>query len=277
MQAGTTGINAMRVYNVTKQGKDQDPDGIFIRKYVAELQNVPNEYIHEPNYMPLKMQKKYGVLIGNAVDKVSKAQSIINKNETSTNGSVYYPAPILDEKASARAAKDRLSTVRKQENTKLEAEQVYLKHGSRRSRDVGDRDGMKPKALSSSVKRVRIDRGQMSLMKSWISLPQEQSESKHENEVVDEHEESHEAKLIDNKKEPTSLEELSSNTQISLVASNASNSLKKNPSITSFLKEKDVSDKSPSIGKGWNCKTCTFLNEKPLALVCSMCRSVRQS
>ena len=30
MQAGTTGINAMRVYNVTKQGKDQDPNGVFM-------------------------------------------------------------------------------------------------------------------------------------------------------------------------------------------------------------------------------------------------------
>ena len=31
MQAGTTGINAMRVYNVVKQGKDQDPDGTSVR------------------------------------------------------------------------------------------------------------------------------------------------------------------------------------------------------------------------------------------------------
>ena len=51
MQAGTTGINAMRVYNVTKQGNDQDPNGDFIRKYVLELRNVPNEYIHEPGKM----------------------------------------------------------------------------------------------------------------------------------------------------------------------------------------------------------------------------------
>jgi deoxyribodipyrimidine photolyase len=30
MQAGTSGINAMRVYNVTKQSKDQDPKGVFM-------------------------------------------------------------------------------------------------------------------------------------------------------------------------------------------------------------------------------------------------------
>ena len=57
MQAGTTGINAMRVYNVTKQGRDQDPNGVFIRKYVPELRNVPNEYIHEPSNMPVSVQK----------------------------------------------------------------------------------------------------------------------------------------------------------------------------------------------------------------------------
>ncbi|EED93910.1 predicted protein, partial [Thalassiosira pseudonana CCMP1335] len=98
MQSGVTGINAMRVYNVTKQGKDQDPNGVFIRKHVPELRNVPVEYIHEPFGMPC----------------------------------VYYPAPIVDEKAAAKAAKDKLSGVRKQQSTKEEAEEVYLKHGSRR-------------------------------------------------------------------------------------------------------------------------------------------------
>ncbi len=37
MQSGSTGINTMRVYSVTKQGKDQDPQGTFIRRYVPEL------------------------------------------------------------------------------------------------------------------------------------------------------------------------------------------------------------------------------------------------
>ena len=46
MQAGTTGINAMRVYNVTKQGRDQDPSGTFIKRYVPELAPVPVKYVH---------------------------------------------------------------------------------------------------------------------------------------------------------------------------------------------------------------------------------------
>ena len=86
-----------------------------------------------------------------------------------------YPKPIVDEKKSAKVAKDRLAAVRKQETTKAEAEQVFLKHGSRRSRS-GDRDGNKPTALNRSAKRVKIDKGQTSLLNNWTtSSPQKQS------------------------------------------------------------------------------------------------------
>lgn len=48
MQSGVTGINSIRMYNPLKQSIDQDPDGKFIRRYVSELKNVPNSFIHEP-------------------------------------------------------------------------------------------------------------------------------------------------------------------------------------------------------------------------------------
>jgi len=169
MQAGTTGINAMRVYNVTKQGKDQDPNGVFIKKYVPELVAVPDEYIHEPHTMPVSVQKKCGVVIGDGKGSEKKTKGIFQTQQSTTTfptkDCVYYPSPIVDEKITAKSAKDKLSAVRKQDSTKREAEQVYLKHGSRRTN--GDRDGIKPKALSSKSKRIKVDNGQQSLLKSW--------------------------------------------------------------------------------------------------------------
>ena len=48
MQSGTTGINTIRMYSVIKQSYDQDPKGIFIKRWVPELKNLPDYLIHEP-------------------------------------------------------------------------------------------------------------------------------------------------------------------------------------------------------------------------------------
>ncbi|MDX1446711.1 deoxyribodipyrimidine photo-lyase [Lishizhenia sp.] len=48
MQAGTTGVNTVRLYNPVKQSKDHDPKGEFIKKWIPELREVPVEFIHEP-------------------------------------------------------------------------------------------------------------------------------------------------------------------------------------------------------------------------------------
>ena len=52
MQAGTTGISALRIYSPIKQVLDQDPEGLFIRQWVPELTNVPDGFIAEPHRMP---------------------------------------------------------------------------------------------------------------------------------------------------------------------------------------------------------------------------------
>lgn len=64
MQAGTTGVNTIRIYNPVKQSKDHDPEGVFIRKWVTELQEVSNAYIHEPWLMPMMEQQMTGFELG---------------------------------------------------------------------------------------------------------------------------------------------------------------------------------------------------------------------
>lgn len=48
MQAGVTGINAIRVYNPVKQSKEKDVDGKFIKKWIPELSKINSAFIHEP-------------------------------------------------------------------------------------------------------------------------------------------------------------------------------------------------------------------------------------
>ena len=60
MQAGTTGINAIRIYNPIKQSYDHDEKGIFIKKWVKELEFHTKEDIHEPwNVPPMLKQMNY--------------------------------------------------------------------------------------------------------------------------------------------------------------------------------------------------------------------------
>eukprot|EP00927_Polykrikos_kofoidii_P065935 TRINITY_DN61629_c0_g1_i1.p1 TRINITY_DN61629_c0_g1~~TRINITY_DN61629_c0_g1_i1.p1 ORF type:complete len:685 (-),score=74.13 TRINITY_DN61629_c0_g1_i1:92-2146(-) len=70
MQAGTTGVD-MRCYAVTKQAKEHDPKGVFIRKYVAELTEAPVALVHEPWKWPAVDSKGYPARI---VDELKTSQ-----------------------------------------------------------------------------------------------------------------------------------------------------------------------------------------------------------
>ena len=64
MQSGTTGINALRMYDPVKQGYDHDPEGTFVRTWVPELANVKSPLIHEPwKLSPLELREA-GIEIG---------------------------------------------------------------------------------------------------------------------------------------------------------------------------------------------------------------------
>ena len=102
MQSGTTGINTMRIYNPVKQGYDHDSAGLFIRQYVAELEDVPGAFIHEPWLWP-------------------------------DAALLPYPPPIVDCASAAKAARDALYIVRKNPEHKAAARKIVQKHGSRKT------------------------------------------------------------------------------------------------------------------------------------------------
>ena len=131
MQSGTTGINAMRVYNVTKQGKDQDPRGIFIRKYVTELREVKDKFVHEPWKMTRKDMARCNVQVGSS-DRGALFRGLVEEDQASDTIHECYPAPIVNEQESAKNAKDKIAAVRNMTSTKREARAVFEKHGSRK-------------------------------------------------------------------------------------------------------------------------------------------------
>lgn len=312
MQAGTTGINAMRVYSVTKQGRDQDPDGVFIRKYVEELQHVPKEFIHEPHKMDLKTQQKYKVcIVKKNSDMQGKSSSssttnikqyfnvVNNKNEASTSNITnssfsssssffscfQYPAPIVNETSTAKIAKDKVAAVRKQLTTMKEAQQVFVKHGSRKnSRMMGDMNGTKPKALSSSIKRVKLDKqtGNDNTIKSMFqkslgNLSSSSSSSKNvtsssstsstrgETIIID---------LVDDDSDDKQDEEVIVESNNDYGDCGRITLPEKSSSLTSFFAVRTTPQQlSSSTGAtAWSCKFCTFLNKNPNnTLVCEIC------
>ena len=111
MQSGTTGINTLRIYSPAKQALDHDPTGAFIRRYVPELEPVPDEYLAEPHRMPPLLQRMIGCRIGRD-----------------------YPEPIVDHKLAYRHARDRMDTVVMSAAGRQEARRVLLKHAGRGKR-----------------------------------------------------------------------------------------------------------------------------------------------
>lgn len=73
-----------RIYNPARQMQTHDPDGSYVRRYVAELKDVPDAYIREPWRMPQAVQREVGCVLGSD-----------------------YPLPIVDHGQARRAALER--------------------------------------------------------------------------------------------------------------------------------------------------------------------------
>tara|TARA_B100000927_G_scaffold263757_1_gene235459 strand:- start:242 stop:661 length:420 start_codon:yes stop_codon:yes gene_type:complete len=100
MQSGVTGINLPRIYSVPKQSMDQDPDSSWTKSMLPQLDNIDPKLIHNA-----ELNDSY-------IDK------------------------IVDIKTSAKYARENIWGIRKSNEFKNEARQVYLKHGSRRKRKI---------------------------------------------------------------------------------------------------------------------------------------------
>ncbi len=100
MQAGTTGINTLRIYNPIKQGIDHDPDCIFIKEWIPELENLDPSLIH----------------------------MVHESNLYSPN----YPKTIVNEKQARDFAKNTLFKLRKTSSFKEMSAKINKKHGSRK-------------------------------------------------------------------------------------------------------------------------------------------------
>ena len=53
-----------RIFNPVLQGKKFDPDGSYVRKYVAEIENVPDRFLHNPWEAPTAVLDDAGVELG---------------------------------------------------------------------------------------------------------------------------------------------------------------------------------------------------------------------
>ncbi|MGR3436061.1 MAG: FAD-binding domain-containing protein [Shimia sp.] len=119
MQSGTTGMNSVRIYNPVKQGRDQDPTGIFTRRWVPEVAHLDDDVLQEP--------WKAGGVRG-------------------------YPDPIVDVAEAARAARRRVYGARKGGAFRDEAERIVAKHASRKGDAGFVRDPVPPAAGNAQLK-----------------------------------------------------------------------------------------------------------------------------
>jgi deoxyribodipyrimidine photo-lyase len=104
MQAGITGTNTLRMYNVVKQSYDHDADGTFIRTWVPELAMLSKEHIHEPWKLTEEQGRLYNFIPG----------------ET-------YPLPLVNHEETMREARTKLAVIRNTDEFKKEAGRILKK------------------------------------------------------------------------------------------------------------------------------------------------------
>ncbi len=105
MQASVTGFNNIRIYNPVKQSQEKDPEAVFLRKWLPELQQVPLEYVHTPWKMTPMEQNMYHCQLD-----------------------TDYPSPIIDWAPSRKHATEQLFRMKGAAHTQQAARKIMKKH-----------------------------------------------------------------------------------------------------------------------------------------------------
>jgi deoxyribodipyrimidine photo-lyase len=105
MQAGVTGINMLRIYNPVKNGQEHDSKGLFVKQWIPELKNLPEEMIHTPWEITPIEAEVYGFKPGKT-----------------------YPQPIIDIQKARKHATSTLWPLSKSAPVRKEGKRILAKH-----------------------------------------------------------------------------------------------------------------------------------------------------
>lgn len=108
MQAGTTGINTIRIYNPIKQSLEKDKNADFIKRWVPELRDLPIPFIHEPWKMTEMEHMMHNFTPG----------------ET-------YPLPIVDFSKAYKHAQEELWKIKKSDESRKHNKGILKRHAKR--------------------------------------------------------------------------------------------------------------------------------------------------
>jgi len=93
MQAGTTGMHILRIYDPVKQSRLKDAGGLFIRTWVPELKELPDELVHTPWLLSPMEQLFYNFIPGQTYPN-----RIVKTEETGIHASrILWPIVQSDE------------------------------------------------------------------------------------------------------------------------------------------------------------------------------------